>query len=97
MKALISPIETFTWTWVTSWVWIPEDGDEPAHWAPETTESIDGCQRVAQVQEQGFDVAAPLFWIDCPNDCVPDEWYYKDGQVQPKPQSVEKPSNPPGE
>jgi hypothetical protein len=90
MKALISPTEIFTWTWVTSWVWSPFDGE----FVPETTDSIKDCQRVAEVKEQEFEVALPLFWFDCPNNCVQDEWYYKNGQVQPKPQNAPVPELP---
>jgi hypothetical protein len=47
--------------------------------------------RVAQVELIGFEVAPPLFWVDCPDDCVRDDWYYVDGQVlkKPKPPVVE--------
>jgi hypothetical protein len=97
MKALISPNELFTWTWVTSWEWGPlptPENPTAEGWIPDTTESIENCQRVAEVEPTLFEVAQPLFWIDCPDDCVRDEWYFKDGQVQPKPQSVPVPSNP---
>lgn len=85
MKALISPQETFTWTWVTSWKQVNDK------WVANTTESIENCQRVAQVELTQFDVAPPLFWIDCPNNCVADQWYYKDGVVAVKPQDVPQP------
>jgi hypothetical protein len=32
--------------------------------------------RVAEVSENPFEVAAPLFWTACPDDCVADQWYY---------------------
>jgi hypothetical protein len=32
--------------------------------------------RVAQVQSQDFPVAAGLFWVDCSDDIVADQWYY---------------------
>lgn len=34
--------------------------------------------RVAQVEpdENVFAVAVDLFWTDCPDDCVADEWFY---------------------
>jgi hypothetical protein len=37
--------------------------------------------RIAQVEsdENIFDIAPPLYWIDCPEDCNANEWYYKDG------------------
>jgi len=82
MKALISPIEIFNLIWVSSW-----NEDTPVH------SEILNCQRVAQVEQDNntFPVAEPLHWVDCPNDCVADQWYYKDGNVQIKPQDVEKP------
>jgi hypothetical protein len=36
--------------------------------------------RVAQVEVTSFEVAQPLFWADCPDDCVSDQWYYVGGQ-----------------
>jgi hypothetical protein len=88
MKALISPNEVFEHTWVTSWK------QENQKWIPDTTETIVDCQRVAQVEpdEKIFPVAQVMFWIDCPDNCSADVWYYKDGQVQPKPQNVLKPT-----
>jgi hypothetical protein len=50
--------------------------------------SYDGVpigQRVAQVEEIEFLVAPPLFWTNCPDDCVADLWYYSNGQCFPKP------------
>lgn len=32
--------------------------------------------RVAEVLDQPFEVAPTLFWVDCNDDCVADEWYY---------------------
>lgn len=31
--------------------------------------------RVAQVSKP-FEVASPLFWVDCTSDVVANEWYY---------------------
>jgi hypothetical protein len=50
--------------------------------------SYDGTllgQRVAQVGNNEFPIAPPLFWTDCPDDCVADLWYYSNGQCFPKP------------
>lgn len=87
MKALISLNELFIYTWVTSWK--QEDGK----WVPNTTDSITDCQRVVGVEpdDKVFEVAQPLYWFDCPEDCVADEWYFKDNQVQIKPQNVPQP------
>jgi hypothetical protein len=43
--------------------------------------------RVAQVADTAFDIAAPLFWVDCPNDCTADAWYFDagDGTCKPVP------------
>jgi hypothetical protein len=35
--------------------------------------------RVAEVSAQDFPVADPLFWVDCSDDIVADEFWYKDG------------------
>lgn len=36
--------------------------------------------RIAQVEQDDnvFPVADPLFWTDCPDECVADQWYYID-------------------
>lgn len=54
----------------------------------EKSYSYDGTllgQRIAQVEGVVFPVAPPLFWTDCPSDCVADLWYYSGGQCLPKP------------
>lgn len=90
MKALISPTEMFTHVQVTSWTFVPSKHGQPSFYQPATTVSIEGCIRVAQVEpdNQTFDVAAPMEWITCPDDCVADVWYYKDGQFYKKPENV---------
>jgi hypothetical protein len=87
MKALISPSETFILTWVTSWK------QENNQWVPNTIDAIENCQRVVEVEPDNkvFPVHSTLFWADCPDNCVADRWYYKDGQVQIKPQDVPMP------
>jgi hypothetical protein len=47
-------------------------------------------ERIAQVEQNEFPVAPPLFWTDCPNDCVADVWWYYNGtcEVMPQPSSV---------
>ena len=85
MKALISPNEVFDLSWISSW-----DGDYPVY------SEILNCQRVAEVkpEEDIFEVAQPLFWLDCSDDCEPDQWYYKDGAVYIKPENQSKPEEP---
>jgi hypothetical protein len=85
MKALISPNEISTHTWVSSWTL----NEETKKWEPIYSEIVN-CQRVAQVEPDNkiFEVAQPLHWIDCPENCVENLWYYKDGQIQAKPQDV---------
>jgi len=43
-------------------------------------------ERIAQVEQNEFPVAAPLFWTDCPNDCVADVWWYYNGTCEVMPQ-----------
>lgn len=90
MKAIISPNEKFNWTWVSSW---EQQGQQnPPVYYPIYSE-VQDCLRIAEVRpdDQTFPVALPLYWTDCPDDCVADLWYFKDGiclaknQDQPKP------------
>jgi hypothetical protein len=47
--------------------------------------------RIAQVDENGFDIAEPLFWVTCNNSIVADKYYYSNGQIQiiPTPPTLE--------
>lgn len=59
----------------------------------ENSYSYDGSvlgSRIAQVDSVGFPVAPPLFWINCPEDCSADLWYYSNGQCLPKPVSPQQ-------
>ncbi len=44
------------------------------------TEEIPGSARVAEVSDADFEVAAPLFWVDCNDDAVADKYYYDSAQ-----------------
>ena len=37
-------------------------------------------EKVVQVQETTFEVAPDLFWVDCPDDCIPG-WLFDNGAV----------------
>lgn len=89
MKALISPNESFTLTWIFSWV------KEDNKWVPVISEILD-CYRVAEVEPDNkvFEVAQPLHWVDCPDNCVPDAWYFKDGACHIKPEDTPMPLTP---
>lgn len=47
-------------------------------------------QRIAEVSEIAFEVAPPLFWMDCANDVRADQWYYDPTtqQIDPTPQPL---------
>jgi hypothetical protein len=47
--------------------------------------------RVAEVTSIVFPVASPLFWVDCADDVVADQFYCADGKILPVPQSALKP------
>lgn len=38
--------------------------------------------RIAQVESATFPIAQPLFWVNCSNDCVADQWYYVNSQCE---------------
>jgi hypothetical protein len=42
--------------------------------------------RICQVELISFEVAQPLFWTACQDDCVADQWYYIQEQCRPIPQ-----------
>jgi hypothetical protein len=39
-------------------------------------EPVSTGYRLAEVREQSFDVAEPLFWIDCGENIIADVYYY---------------------
>jgi hypothetical protein len=45
-------------------------------------------ERVAEVQpdDKIFPVGEPLFWVDCAEDVVADQFYYNGSQILPVPQ-----------
>lgn len=89
MKALISPNEISSYSWISSW----NQNPQTQKWDPVYSEIL-ACQRVAEVGPTEFEVAAPLHWVDCPDDCKADAWYFKDNQVSVKPQDVPSPATP---
>jgi hypothetical protein len=54
--------------------------NEPAH----------GGYRVAEVGPAEFPVAPPLFWVDCSDEVVADDYYYDpaDESIKPLPQTL---------
>lgn len=49
-----------------------------------------GGYRVAQVEYNEFEVAQPLFWIDCANEVQADLFWYDptDATIKPIPQDI---------
>ena len=39
-------------------------------------ELVESGYRVAEVIDVAFEVAEPLFWVDCADDVVADQFYY---------------------
>ena len=65
MKALIDP--RFSVQHVDSWSGTPL---KPVY------ATYPDSARVCEVQQTGNPVAEPLFWIDCADDVIADEFYY---------------------
>lgn len=45
----------------------------------ESVYSYDGellGQRIAEVEQQPFEVALPLYWIECSDEVTADDWYF---------------------
>ena len=54
--------------------------------------------RVAEVVDQAFEVAPPLFWVECADDVVADVYYYDPATQQivliPVPEPEPEPEQP---
>lgn len=50
--------------------------------------------RVAEVEQQEFEVASPLFWVDCANNVAADQFWYdpSDQTIKPIPQPEPEPA-----
>jgi len=83
-NALISPNESPI-KYVSGWT-----TDTPPE--PILTPIENSC-RVAEVEDQTFEVALPLFWTPCDNDVVADQWYYNtdDKEIYPIPEPAPPP------
>jgi len=65
-KALISPNELITY--ISAWT--EQVPPEPIY----TT--VPNGERVAEVVDNTFEIAQPLFWVDCDDAILADQWYY---------------------
>jgi hypothetical protein len=75
MKALISPTESASN--IVNWELNPNwDGVNPRNKYLPIYEVIPNAERVCEVVEQEFLVAEPLFWMDCADDVLPDQFYF---------------------
>lgn len=91
-KALIDP-NTTSIKYISAWT-SETDDDGNTFYVP-TYSDIPNAQRVAQVEDATFEIASPLFWVDCDDSTVADEWYYdtSDSTVKPiAPLNVAQPS-----
>jgi len=79
-NALIAPMQAPI-QYVSGWT-----TDTPPQ--PIYTQIENSC-RVAEVEDQTFEVALPLFWIPCADDVKADHWYYNtsDKEIYPMPES----------
>jgi len=61
--------------------WTTDNPPEPIY-----TPIANSC-RVAEVSDQTFEVSPPLFWTECADDVVADQWYYNtsDKEIYPIP------------
>jgi len=74
-KALISPNESPV-QHIVSWELNPNPTiQNPTKYIPVWENYPNSC-RVAEVEDNSFEVAPPLFWVDCADDVVADQFYY---------------------
>jgi len=69
MKALISPNEKVQYTSE----WIPSDVDGIY---TSVLEDITNGQKIVEISDSEFEVADPLFWVDCNNSVNAVDYYY---------------------
>jgi hypothetical protein len=83
-NALISPNESPI-KYVSGWT-----TDTPPQ--PILTPIANSC-RVAEVSDQTFEVALPLFWTECADDVVADQFYYNtsDNEIYSIPEPAPEP------
>lgn len=70
MKALLDPQSSISR--ITKWT-----DTEP--YTP-FIETYENSVRVAEVAEMDFPVSLPLFWVDCNDDVIADEYYFDNAQ-----------------
>lgn len=83
-NALISPNESVSY--ISSW-----EVRGSIYYPIYTT--IVGGERVAEVVDAQFEVAPPLFWAECADNVVADQFYYESQtqQILPKPGDAPEP------
>lgn len=86
MKALISPIDNAQY--ISEYSDIGNDLYQPIF------SNIPNGQRVVDVSENEFDVAEPLFWVDCDNSTTPMTHYYDSSDLTVKLISDLQPEDP---
>ena len=83
-NALISPNESPI-QYISEWT--TDTPPEPI-WMP-----IENSCRVVEVENQTFEIGSPLFWTECDDDVVADQFYYNtaDEQIYPIPEPIPPP------
>lgn len=77
-NALIDP--TTSVTYMSGWTPDPVMTN-PQRYNP-VFSTLPDSARVADVADNQFPVAPPLFWADCADDVVADQWYYDTANQQ---------------
>ena len=86
MKALVSPQESGSAYYVDQWTLV--DGEyegNPVY--------VFGGYRVCEIvaDEDVFEVAKPLFWVDCPDNATVGRCYYENDEIVLSPEDAPKP------
>ena len=84
-NAIISPNESPI-KYISGWT--TDTPSEPIY------TSIENSCRLAEVSDQTFEVALPLFWIPCEDNVKADKFYYNtnDKEIYPVPEPAPEPS-----
>jgi len=88
-KALISPNEKVQY--ISSWTTIYPEDITVGYQA--NLSDIENSQRICQIEESEFQIAAPLFWVECNSTVTVNGYYYDSSDNTIKPiTNADKPS-----
>lgn len=76
MKALIAPDESVMYFQEIPWTLTDPETGEETQGVSVNSQDIPNAARIAQIEENEFEVGGSLYWVDCDNTIGVDTHYY---------------------